>query len=173
MLTANSINADQQLSVALAIYFARLALPVWQQKYPEDSRPEKAMKAAERAMFINAADTDADADASVAAYAAAADAAYAYANANAAYAAARAARAADAAGASIAAANAADAAANAAAALGKDRDSFIHHHLTQLLPLILWHKPIQSEALQSRKKVFELLPEDCREDFLFNLDLLR
>ena len=52
MLNVDSINPDPQLSTALAIYFARLTLPVWQQKYPEDSRPERAIEAAEKALFV-------------------------------------------------------------------------------------------------------------------------
>ena len=191
MLIIESINSDRYLSAALSAYFARLALPVWKKKYPEDSRPEKAIEAAEKVLFSDAA-------ASSAAYAAADDADAAYAANDAAYAANDAAYAAndaaDAANAANAAANAAsssaaaadaaasaayaayaaaDAAAYAANALGKNEESFAHHHLTRLLPIILWHKLNSKRSFGESEKVFELLPKDCREDFLFNLDNLR
>jgi hypothetical protein len=179
LLSINSINPDPQLSAAIAIYFARLALPVWKRKYPEDSRPEGAIEAAEKVLF-----------------AAAADGAYAAANV--------AARVADVAVdvrlwqstgpqhpewyAGKAAANCAfavireDHSANlncrnvmehSALALGKSAECFAHYHLTQLLPLILWHKMNSKRSFAEPEKVFELLPEACKEDFLFNLDSLR
>ena len=180
MLTIESINPDPQLSVALAVYFAKLALPVWQQKYPEDLRPEEALEAAEKALLSDATANVAHAASSASIAAAAASiAAAAYASVAAAHAARSAARSAAAAYASIAAANAAasvaaaHAAYAAAAALDKDRGSFIHHHLIQLLPLILLHKLSSRRSFGKPEKVFELLPEACREDFLFNLDSLR
>ena len=60
-----------------------------------------------------------------------------------------------------------------AAALGKYARPFIHHHLIQILPLILWHKMNSKKSFGESEKLFELLHEDCREDFLFNLDWLR
>jgi hypothetical protein len=192
MLDIRSINPDPQLSAAIAIYFARLALPVWQQKYPNDSRPEKVLETAEKVLFSGSADAAdaadaaaaagaaaaADADAAAAAADAAADAAFyaadaASAAADAADAASYAAAHAAVDAASYAASCAASCAANAAYALGKYKESFIHHHLTQLLPIILWHKLNSKRSFAEPEKVFELLPEACKEDFLFNLDSLR
>ena len=199
MLNIRSINPDPQLSVALAIYFARLSLPVWKKKYSRDLRPEKAIEAAEK-ILLSAADAAASADAAAnAANAASADSAYAYAaNAAAAYsyaayaayasadaAYAYAANAAAGAAYSYAAyaayasadaayAYAANAAAGAAAnALGENAGLFIHHHLVRLLPVIIWHKLNSRRSFGESEKVFELLPEACREDFLFSLDSLR
>ena len=174
LLSIDSINPDQQLSAAIAIYFARLALPVWQQRYPEDSRPEKTIEAAEKALFTAAstsavaanADAWADDDAANADAAAAYAANYAASNAN------HAACALANADAVLANAHVDAAAANAANALGKDKESFVHHHLVELLPIILWHKLISKRSFGEPEKVFELLPEACREDFLFNLDSL-
>ena len=172
MLNIRSINPDPQLSVALAIYFARLSLPVWKKKYSRDLRPEKAIEAAEK-ILLSAADAAASADAAAnAANAASADSAYAYA-ANAAAAYSYAAYAAYA-SADAAYAYAANAAAGAAAnALGENAGLFIHHHLVRLLPVIIWHKLNSRRSFGESEKVFELLPEACREDFLFSLDSLR
>ena len=46
MLTLDSLNADKFISVFLAIGFAEKAIPVWEQKYPEDMRPRRAIEAA-------------------------------------------------------------------------------------------------------------------------------
>ena len=150
MLTIESINPDSYLSAALAAYFARLSLPVWEKEYPEDSRPERALEAAEKALLSDAASYATDA----------ASAANGAANAAAAIA-------------SAAAAAASASAAHAACALGKDERSFVCHHLIRLLPLILWHKMNSKRSFGKPEKVFELLPEACKEDFLFNLDSLR
>ena len=194
MLNVNSVNPDPQLATALAIYFAKLTLPVWQQRYSGDSRPEKAIAKAEKVLFssyayddFNAFSYSADAhDAASAAYAAdaaasAASAAYAsaaYAAAYAAYAAAAYA-ASDAADAASCAANsanaalAASAAAYAARSLGRKESFFTSWHLSKLLPVILWHKLSSKRSFGEPEKIFELLPESCKEDFLFNFDTLR
>jgi hypothetical protein len=101
-------------SVALAVFAAELVLHVFEDRYPGDDRPRKAIAAAKAYLAGQlAAYAAAYAAAADAAYAAAADAAYA-ADADAAYAAYAAAYAADAA-ADAAAADAAAAAADAAA----------------------------------------------------------
>jgi len=76
MLTLKSLNLDHPLYVFLAIEFAVKALPVWEQKYPEDMRPRKAIEAAKECLRdpSNAAHA---AHAAAAAYAAAAPADYA------------------------------------------------------------------------------------------------
>jgi len=50
MLTLKSLNLDHPLYVFLAIEFAVKALPVWEQKYPEDMRPRKAIEAAKECL---------------------------------------------------------------------------------------------------------------------------
>jgi hypothetical protein len=217
MLNVNSVNPDPQLATALAIYFAKLTLPVWQQRYSGDSRPEKAIAKAEKVLFssyayddFNAFSYSADAhdaasaayaadaaasaasaayasaayaaayadaaDAASAAYAAAASAAYAAAYAAyaaAAYAASDAADAASCAANSANAALAASAAAYAARSLGRKESFFTSWHLSKLLPVILWHKLSSKRSFGEPEKIFELLPESCKEDFLFNFDTLR
>jgi len=179
MLTIESINPDSQLSAAIAIYFARLALPVWQQKYPEDSRPEEAIEAAEKVLF---ADASAWASANAADVAKVADAAadvglwqstgpqhpewYAgKAAANCVFAVIREDHSAN--------INCRNVMEHSALALGKDKGLFIHHHLFELLPIILWHKMNSKRRFAEPEEIFELLPEACREDFLFNLETLR
>jgi len=106
-LIVKLMNKKQR--VQYAVFAAKLVLPIYQKKYPDDDRPEKAIEAAERylnrqstknknaAAAYAAAAYAADAAAAYAAYAAyAADAAYAYAAAYAAAAYAAAAYAADA-----------------------------------------------------------------------------
>ena len=165
MLNVYSISPDPQLSVAIAIYFAKLALPVWKQKYPRDSRPGEAIEAAERALFAAnaAANTAYGADAAYAADAAAGTVAFtaasaAYAAGDAVYAAC-AASAADVAAAHAAASYAAAAAVDAADALDKNEELFVHQHLTQLLPLFFGTSLIQSEALESQKKFLNYSPK--------------
>jgi len=101
----NTASDDKQLSVRLAIFCAERVLHLFEEKYPDDDRPRKAIEAAKSG---NAAAADANAANAAAANAAA----YAAAAANAA--AAAAAYAADAANAAAAAAAAANAAAYAA-----------------------------------------------------------
>jgi hypothetical protein len=124
LLSIKSIAPDAELSVAIALHFAKLSLPIWSEAYPNDSRPEDAIKAAEHyvsigdAAFANAALAAARAAAAAARAAArAADAATpAVTPVNAAAAAARAAaRAADAATPAVTPVNAAAYAARAAA----------------------------------------------------------
>lgn len=38
----------KEMSVKLAIYAAKLALPIWEEKYPKDNRPRKAIEASEK-----------------------------------------------------------------------------------------------------------------------------
>lgn len=84
MLTLKSLNLDHPLYAFLAIEFAGKALPVWEQKYPEDMKPRKAIEAAKEclrdpsnAAAANAANAVHAAHAAAAAYAAAAPADYA------------------------------------------------------------------------------------------------
>ena len=79
MLTLKSLNLDKPLYAFLAIEFAEKALPVWEQKYPEDMRPRKAIEAAKECLRdpSNAANAVHAAHAAAAAYAAAAPADYA------------------------------------------------------------------------------------------------
>jgi len=39
---------DKMTCVKIAVYAARLVLPLWQEKYPEDLRPQRAIEAAEK-----------------------------------------------------------------------------------------------------------------------------
>ena len=39
---------DKMTCVKIAVYAARLVLPIWQEKYPEDLRPQRAIEAAEK-----------------------------------------------------------------------------------------------------------------------------
>ena len=135
MLTLESLWPDKFISVFLAIGFAEKALPIWEQKYPEDMRPREAIEAAKEWLknpsYAAANDAHAAANAARTAVRAAAYAAYAAAYAaNAANAAANAAAYAAASG--SAAANAA--AVRAALALVVDEESLIHE--VMLLSLI-------------------------------------
>ena len=196
LLSIESIAPDAELSVAIALHFAKLSLPIWKESYPNDSRPEDAIKAAEH--YVSTGDAAA-ANAAYAAYAAAnaaayADAAYAArdaanAAANAAHAAARAAAraaayaardAARAAAAAYAAANAAyaayadNAAANAAHAVNATcTKSFIHLELRKQLSDILSYKVKNGQSFGEPDAVFENLAESDAKLFLFNLDSLR
>ena len=160
LLSIKSIAPDAELSVAIALHFAKLSLPIWKESYPNDSRPEDAIKAAEHYVSIGA---DADAAAHATAYAtadAAANAAHATAATNTAYAAANAAYAVDA-----NAANAANAAAHA--------KSFIHLELRKQLSDILSYKVKNGQSFGEPDAVFENLAESDAKLFLFNLDSLR
>ena len=169
MLTLESLNADKPLYVFLAIEFAEKALPIWEQKYPEDMRPRKAIEAAKE-WLSNPSDaaTNAAADAANAAYAAAyADdvaTAAAYAAAYAAYAAAN-----DAtnAGANAYAAYAANDAANA---LGADREALIHKVILENLDWILQYKIESGQSFAQPELIFDYLDEEKKQSFLFNLD---
>jgi len=171
LLSIKSIAPDAELSVAIALHFAKLSLPIWSEAYPNDSRPEDAIKAVEHysaAYAANAAHA-AYADSANAAYAAyaatyAAKAAYAYAAANAANAA-------------FYANAAAKAAANAAHAVGATNPSayksFIHLELRKQLSGILSYKVENGQSFGEPDAVFENLAESDAKLFLFNLDSLR
>ena len=115
-LVARLLNSKDR--IRYAIYAAEQVIEIYEKKYPDDTRPRKAIEAAKAVLKINnKANRDAANAASAAVYAAAydANAAYAaYAAASAAYAAANAANAAYAAYDAANATNAAYAAANAA-----------------------------------------------------------
>jgi hypothetical protein len=99
----------------LAIYSAELVLPIWEQEYPDDSRPRQAIDAAKAVLASDTPETRAAANAAANAAGAAANAANAAWAAWAAWAAANAANAAGAAWAAGDAARAAGAAAGDAA----------------------------------------------------------
>ena len=194
LLSVKSIAPDVELSVAIALHFAKLSLPIWKESYPNDSRPEDAIKAAEHYVSTDAnAAAYAARAAARAARAANADAA----DANAALAAANAANAADAAAhAAYAGAHATDAAfhatyagaANAAHAADYAAyaaraaahavnatcpKSFIHLELRKQLSGILSYKVEKGQSFGEPDAVFENLAESDAKLFLFNLDSLR
>jgi len=41
-------NPDKLICVKIAVYTAKLVLPIWQRKYPDDLRPQHAVEAAEK-----------------------------------------------------------------------------------------------------------------------------
>jgi len=196
LLNIKSIAPDAELSVAIALHFAKLSLPIWKESYPNDSRPEDAIKAAEHYVSTganaaaayaaaNAAHAAGDAADAAAANAASYAGSYAghaaYAAANAAYAAANAAsyyadNAASYAGsyAGHAAGHAAYAAFHAASAANATcTKSFIHLELRKQLSGILSYKVKKGQSFGEPDAVFENLAESDAKLFLFNLDSLR
>ena len=183
MLTLESLNSDNFTSVFLAIGFAEKALPIWEEKYPEDMSPRKAIEAAKEWLKNPSTAAANDAYAAYAAAYAAADAAdaaaatdafalypssQAWAARTAAYAAAAAANAAYAA---RAAANAAAAAADAAAnALEADKESLIHEVILENLDWILQYKIENGQGFAQPELIFDYLIEEQKQSFLFNLD---
>ena len=201
MLTVYDIDPDQKLNVLIAVTFAKKVLHIYEEKYPDDLRPRKAIEAAEEYLSnptaANAAASAAaraaaayyaaraagyardvtgySANADDAAAAAAAYAAYAaYAAVTAASAAVTAASAAANAAADAAthAANAAVYAARAADATAVDRNIYIHNQLLELLPYILNYKVEHQQSFGDAEKVLEYLDEDQVDVYLFNLDIL-
>jgi hypothetical protein len=172
MLTLKSLNLDKPLSVFLAIEFAEKALPVWEEKYPKDSRPRKAIEAAKE-WLSNPSDAAADTAADVSFNATAAAAA---ASANAAYAAS------DYIAAAYAAYAARDAAANAAypeyayravyaaRALEVDKKSLIHEVILENLCWILQYKIENGQNFAQPELILGYLTEEQKQRFLFNLD---
>ncbi len=169
MLTVGSFSEDKPVSVFIALLFAEEVLHIFEEKYPKDLRPREAIEAAKHWLSERTAEA---ANAAYAAAYAAANAAYAadaYAAANAAntaYAAAYAANAAYAAAAAYAANNAA---ANAAAAHNKE---FIHSFLLRHLDQIIQFHIEEEQSLRSPDEVFKWLPDESREDFIYNMDIL-
>ena len=153
MLTLESLNLDKPLSVFLAAQFAEKALPVWEEKYPKDMRPRKAIEAAKEWLknpSANAASDAADA-------AAAARAVYAAGYAAAGY--------------------AADAAANTAAfaalALGLDEESLIHEVILENLDWILQYKIENGQSFAQPELILGIINKEQADKFLFNLEALR
>ena len=54
LLSIKSIAPDAELSVAIALHFAKLSLPIWKESYPNDSRPEDTIKAVEHYVSTDA-----------------------------------------------------------------------------------------------------------------------
>ena len=155
MLTIESLNADRFVSVFLAIGFAEKALPVWEEKYPKDMRPRKAIEAAKEWLknpSTAAATAAANAANAASASASAADAAYA---ATVAYAAANA---------------AANAAAYAANALEADMKNLIHEVILENLGWILQYKIDNGQSFARPELILSYLNEEQKQSFLFNLD---
>jgi len=153
VLTLESLNLDNPLSVFLAAQFAEKALPVWEEKYPKDMRPRKAIEAAKEWLknpSANAASDAADA-------AAAARAVYAAGYAAAGY--------------------AADAAANTAAfaalALGLDEESLIHEVILENLDWILQYKIENGQSFAQPELILGIINKEQADKFLFNLEALR
>ena len=167
MLTLESLNLDKPLSVFLAIGFAEKALSIWEQKYPEDMRPRKAIEAAKEWLKNPSAAAAARSAARSAANTAYANAAYAAANA--AYAAVYAVRSAP-----DAAYDADDAAAIAAAiaanALEADEKSLIHEVILENLGWILQYKIENGQSFAQPELILSCLTEEQKQRFLFNLD---
>ena len=181
MLTIESLNADKPLYVFLAIHFAEKTLPIWEREYPEDMRPRKAIEAAKECLRDPSNDAAAHAAAAFAAAYAhaanAANAAYTVAAANA----ASAANAADYAYDYAAYAHAAHAAARsayavyaaayaAAYALKVDKKSLIHELILENLDWILQYKIENGQSFAEPELIFDLLNEEQKQSFLFNLD---
>jgi len=124
-------NPDKLICVKIAVYTAKLVLPIWQRKYPDDLRPQHAVEAAEKWIENPSEENRQEAAASRAAAWEAWEAWEAWA----AEAAARAARAARAAAAAEAAARAAEAA-EAAAAAGVNATKTIVDYIRNLIPTI-------------------------------------
>ena len=165
MLTLESLNLNKPLSVFLAIGLAEKALPVWEEKYPEDSRPRKAIEAAKE-WLKNPSDVHAVAAASAASAAhAAASAARAAANATAAAAAA--------AYAAHAVANAHAAAHAVAHALGVDRKILIHEVILENLDWILQYKIDNGQNFAQPELILGIINKEQADKFLFNLEALR
>ena len=127
--------------VKLAIFSAKEVLPIWKKQYPNDKRPEEAIKAAENRKISHANAMNAAAAAAYAAADAAAAAAYA-----AAYAAAAAAADDTAAAADDTAAAAADA---AAAAYTYDKNTTLTKIINYGLTLIKEQEEINNEKNKS------------------------
>ena len=180
MLTIESFGSDQRLSVAIAIFFAEDALPIWERQCPEDMRPRAAIEAAKAWLRNPCQRTVNDAaSAASATYNAGASAAAAAVDASAFAAAASAASAAGASAAASAAAYyhasaAASAAYNSAASAGiVYRKAYIHRKLVQLLPHILEYKIYTKTSFKDSEQVLNLLSKQNQERFLFNLNHLR
>ena len=174
MLTFKDINPDRKLSTGIALTFAVEVLHVFEQKYPEDLRPRKALEAAMKYLqdssVVNAMSAVASADAAYDAYAT-----YAYSHASyAAYAASQSAYAASASFSHsvIYAVRAATDAASAIKINTGDKWQYIHDKLLKILPLILEHKIKNGQSFGSPEKVMEYLSGEDRDKFLFNLDVL-
>ena len=180
MLTLDSLNLDRHLATFLAVNFAERSLPVWEEKYPEDERPQKAIVAAKSWLKDpdeERADAVAEAgDAAAYAYAWAADAADAAratkAPAYAAWAAAYAAWAPDADDWAAAYA-AADAARTATRALNISEKELVHEVISQNLGFILKYKLKKEQSFSEPELILEYLNEEGRNLLLFNLDILR
>jgi len=165
VLTLDSLNADKTLSVFIAVQFAEKALLICESEYPKDMRPREAIKAA-KAWLSNPGKETADAARS-AAHAA-------YAAADAADTDTDAAAAANAAHAANAVAHATHAVANAAyyaaRALNADKESLTHEVILESLEWILEYKIENGQSFAEPELIFDLLNEEQKQSFLFNLD---
>ena len=171
MLTIESLNADKTLYVFLAIGLAEKALPVWEEKYPKDMRPRRAIEAAKEWLKNPSAAANAASAAYAAADAADADAADAAVYADAAHAAHAAANAAYAAADAAVYADAADAAADYAVyALEADKESLIHEVILENIDWILQYKIESGQSFAQPELIFDYLDEEKKQSFLFNLD---
>jgi len=169
MLNFDSINADKWLSGFIVVDAAKSCVHIWNEKYPEDERPNKAIEAAE-AWLSNPCEETANAAyaASAAAYAASASA-----SANAAYAAyaAASASAANAAYTAIYIADAYAAATYAAFALNLNKDDYIDSLLQKHLNFIIDYKIKHNQSFGDFEAVFEAASEADKERLLFHMDL--
>ena len=177
-LTTKSLNLSKPQAVFVAIQFAKDVLRIFEDKYPKDMRPRKAIEAAEAwlkdpseenanaanaAAAYAAANAYAAADSAAAAAAAAANtSAYSAANASAYSAASCAAAAAY----SAAAANAA----YIAAAAANDKQQYIHNKLVELLPDIIKYK-LQEGGPPFKVDILGYLDNEDKETILYHLDL--
>ena len=168
MLSFKTINTDKWLSCFLSVGAAKSCIHIWNEKYPEDERPNKAIEAVE-AWLSNPCEETANV-AYAAAYAAdAAHAAYAaYAASAAAYAAAYAV--------AYAVAYAAGAAstytyAYAADALSINKDAYIDSLLQKHLSFIIDYKIRNNQSFGDFEAVFEAASEADKEKLLFHMDL--
>ena len=163
MLSFEAINADQWLRCFLAVDAAKSCVHIWNERYPEDERPNKAIEAVE-AWLSNPCEETANV-AYAAAYAA--DAAHA---AYAAYAAASA-SAANAAYTAIYIADAYAAATYAAFALNLNKDDYIDSLLQKNVNFIIDYKIQNNQVFGDFEAVFEAASEADKERLLFHMDL--
>ena len=199
LIGVKDISPSPKLSIFLAVYFAELVLPIFEEKYPDDLRPRKAIEVAKTvlesgqpaaadaadAAYAAASAADNAANAANAAHAAYAAQAAAYAAVHTAYAATYAANAANAANAASYTANAANAAsyasyaANAAASAAQikvslvSREEYIHNYLVKVMHNILDLKIEEGRPFENLESVFDVASSADKEKILFNIDKLR
>jgi hypothetical protein len=192
MLTLDCFSKERPVSVFISILFAEEVLSIFEDEYPKDLRPRKAIEAAKHWLKVGRKEVK-----DVAAAAVAAAAYHSYEIAHAAFTAAAAAfsGASGASGASnaaysayyvvdptasysaiaahLAATKATHAAADAATYVtGISKDFYIHSILLKHLDEIIQFHLDEKLSLRDPDQVFQWLSEEKKKDFLYNLDIL-